>query len=117
MKTRSIEFLILIIMVLFVMGCGGSFTKNAYNTLNVQATLYESAKELANEMPHDTWTEEEKIEIEKLAKRYKIAYHAALESLIAYEELKDKDNMNLVNAALDKLKEAVKIFNELVERW
>jgi hypothetical protein len=105
-----------VLLVLVLIGCA-SFSDNAYRTLDFQATLYESAKDLANGLPADTWTDVEKVEIEKVAKRYRIAYHAALEAMIDYEEIKSKGNMDLVTAALDKMKEFALAFSKLVERW
>ena len=103
-----------ILLVLVLIGCASN---KSYQTLDFSATLYESSRELANELPADTWTVEEKAEIEKVAKRYRLAYHAALEAIIDYEQIKTKDNMDLVNAALDKLKDLAQEFSNLVERW
>jgi len=115
---RKYQIASIFIALMFLVGCAAQqFTKNAYHALDVQATLYESARDLANSLPGDTWTAEEKKTIEAMALKYRIAYHAALEATIAYEELKDKDNLDLVNASLGKLSEIVKEFSEYVRRW
>lgn len=106
-----------IIFCLFMVAGCASFSDNAYKTLDIQATLYESVKQIANEMPSDTWDEQEKTEIEKLAKRYRIAYHMAVESLIAYEDTKSKEHMELVTTALENLKKIVQLFDHLINRW
>ena len=118
MKTnRKIYLFAMVVVIMIAVGCAGSFAKQAKNTLDFQESLYISAKEVANQLPESTWTPERKAEIEKVAKRYRIAWHAALETLIAYKETQGKAGMDLVNSAIDQVKNIVTEFNNLINKW
>ena len=113
MKSAYIITSILIFLV--SLGCA-AFSTNAYKTLDIQASLYESSKDLANSLPTDTWTAEEKAKIEEAAYNYKLAYHTAVEALAKYAEVESMENKDVVVAALEKLKEVVAYFSELTGR-
>ena len=101
----------LVVLVLMLAACAGTFKANSYKTLAASATIYEQGYPAFLELYNKGMVSfEVKEKGRALAVKYWAAYHAASNALIAYDAVDSAENKDKAAAAI---LEAQKFLTEL----
>ena len=115
MLKRKLSILLIIAFTLATVACGANFAQNSYRTLATSAAGYQTAKGIANDLYiQGKITEVQKVEINELARKWRVAYHVAVDALELYD--KGITNVDDVTAAMLKVSDLLAEIEKIVKK-
>lgn len=96
----------MLLVVVLAASCA-SLVKNSAATLSASADLYNIAMTVVRELQDEgIISDEQRLEINKVANIYFDAHNVALDALIAYNAAKNAEKKDALKAAMDKVNES-----------
>lgn len=88
----SFMFLMLVLAMFLVVGCGARFVDDAHKTLSISKETYDSSLTVAGDLyKQNHITEEQKDRVIEYGTHYMIVHNEAVSTLLEYELTKDED--------------------------
>lgn len=108
MKRKSLYVLVVLVFAVMA-GCAGStFTRDAYRGLSVSAITYEACMGSAAQLYVNGQIDDaQKAKVIEIARGYWLAYHCAVDALVAYDVSKDATDREKVHTAIAEVSQAL----------
>ena len=102
------SFMMVLLLLFLVAGCGGNFTRDTYRGLAVSFNGYDMVMQgMADLYSQKLVGEDVRQQTVKYGRAYKLAHNGVVEALAVYEEKGGQQNKDAVTAAATKASEAL----------